>query len=88
MSKSRVVSVRLTLNDLAKARDVLISKGMPLEEITSISQIVKLCFFYGIISLTQDPKSLPTDDSINFIKQQQKKTKMASNLTIASLEEK
>lgn len=88
MSKSRVVSVRLTLNDLAKARDVLISKGMPNEEISSISQIVKLCFFYGIIALTQDPKTPPTEESINFIKQQQKKTKMTSNLIAANSEEK
>jgi len=66
---TKVVSTRMDLNDLAKALDGLISKNIdPLDRCT-ISQIVKLTFYYGIIHLCKDPKSPASQESIYFMKQ-------------------
>jgi len=72
---SKVISARMDLNDLAKALDGLISKNIdPLDRCT-ISQILKLTFYYGIIHLCQEPKSPASQESIDFIKQKFDKTK-------------
>lgn len=69
MSKSNVVSTRMSIEDLAKARDGLISKGIQPSELLTTSQIIKLTFYYGIIYLCSDPKSPPTQESVNLIQQ-------------------
>jgi len=86
MSKSRVVSTRMTVNDLAKARDGLISKGINQAEISTVSQILRLSIYYGIIYLCDDPKDPPTQESINFIRQKFSQTKVTKALTITDLE--
>ena len=86
MSKSRVVSVRMTAEDLAKARDGLIAKGIPASELTTISQVIKLTFYYGIIYLCDDPKEIPTEESINFIRQKFSQTRVTKGLTMTDLE--
>lgn len=67
MSKARVVSTRMTIQELAKARDGLIFKGIDPFELTTISKIIKLTFHYGIMNLCQDPKSPASQESIDFI---------------------
>ena len=87
MSKSRVVSVRMTVEDLAKARDGLIAKGISAAELTTISQVIKLTFYYGIIYLCDDPKEVPTEESINFIRQKFSQTRVTKGLTMTDLED-
>ena len=66
MSKARVVSTRMTIDDLAKARDGLLAKGIDQSDLTTTSQLIKLTFYYGIIYLCQDPKSPPSQESTEF----------------------
>jgi len=85
MSKARVVSTRMTIDDLAKARDGLLAKGIDPAELTT-SQIIKLTFYYGIIYLCQDPKSPPSKESTDFVKQKFSKTKAVRGMTLTDLE--
>jgi len=76
MPKNFVVSARMSISDLAKARDGLIAKGIQPEELT-ISQIIKLTFYYGIMSICQNSKEAASVESTNIITQKfnQAKTK-------------
>lgn len=74
MPKARVVSTRMTVADLAKARDGLILKGIKPEELT-ISQIIKLTFYYGILSICPKPKEDATVESTNIIQERFNQTK-------------
>jgi len=85
MSKARVVSTRMTIEDLAKARDGLLAKGIDPAELTT-SQIIKLTFYYGIIYLCQDPKSPPSQESIDFVRQKFSKTKVTRRMLLTDLE--
>lgn len=87
MSKTRVVSTRMTVEDLAKARDGLIDKGIEASELTTVSQIIKLTFYYGIIYLCDEPKSIPSQDSIDFVRQKFSQTKVTKNLNLSDLED-
>lgn len=81
MNKSHVVSVRMTVEDIAKARDALISKGIPLEEISTLTQIIKLTFYYGIIHIFKSEAKTPASQaSTLFIKQKLGQTKITKNL--------
>jgi len=86
MSKARVVSTRMTIDDLAKARDGLLAKGLDPAELTTTSQIIKLTFYYGIIYLCQDPKSPPSQESVNFVRQKFSQTKVTRGMTLTDLE--
>jgi len=79
MAKTRVVSTRMTIEDLAKARDGLLAKGIDPAELTT-SQIIKLTFYYGIIYLCQDPKSPPSQESTAFVRQKFSKATRGLNL--------
>lgn len=86
MSKSRVVSTRMTVDDLAKARDGLLAKGIDPAELVTTSQIIKLTFYYGIIYLCHDPKSPPTEESVAFVRQKFSQTKVTKGLNLTDLE--
>ena len=75
MTKTKVVSLRMSIEDLAKGRDTLISKCIQPEDITSISQIIKFCYYYGIVAHNNDVKAPPSEESLNFIRQKINKTK-------------
>ena len=75
-----VVSTRMTITDLAKARDGLISKGIDPLELVTTSQIIKLTFYYGILFLCKDPKAPITEESIEIIKQKFNQTKLTKNI--------
>jgi len=83
MSKARVVSTRMTIEDLAKARDGLLAKGIDPAELTTTSQLIKFTFYYGIIYLCTDPKSPPSQASTEFVRQKFSQTK---GLTLNDLE--
>ena len=87
MSKSRVVSTRMTIQDLAKARDGLIAKGIAASELITTSQIIKLTFYYGIIYLCQEPKEPASHESINLIQKKFNQTKESRSLKLTDLEE-
>jgi len=86
MSKARVVSTRMTIEDLAKARDGLLAKGIEASDLTTTSQLIKLTFYYGIIYLCQDPKTPPSQASTEFIGQKFSQTKATRGLTLTDLE--
>jgi len=85
MSKTRVVSTRMTIDDLAKARDGLLAKGIDPAELTT-SQIIKLTFYYGIIYICQDPKSPPSQESTDFVRQKFSQTKITRGMNLTDLE--
>ena len=86
MSKARVVSTRMTIDDLAKARDGLLAKGIKPSDLTTTSQLIKLTFYYGIISLWNDPKSPPSQESTDFVRHKFSKTKAFRGLNLTDLE--
>lgn len=86
MSKTNVVSTRMRVEDLAKGLDGLLDKGIEPSELTTISQILKLTFYFGIIYLCDNPRSQPSQESINFIRQKFSKTKLTKGLKITDLE--
>ena len=85
MSKARVVSTRMTIEDLAKARDGLLAKGLDPAYLTT-SQIIKTTFYYGILYLCQDPKSPPSQESIDFVRQKFSQTKVTRRMHLTDLE--
>lgn len=87
MAKTKVVSFRISIEDLAKGLDTILAKGIPISEVTTISQIIKICFYYGIIAYNKDTKLPPSEESINFIKQKFDQTKTSKGITMSELEE-
>ena len=86
MSKTKVVSLRISIEDLAKGLDTVLAKGIPTSEITTISQIIKICFYYGIIAYNNNTKSPPSEEALNFIRQKFDQPKLSKNITISELE--
>ncbi len=66
-SKIKSVATRLTDEQLAKARDGLISRGISAERIKTKSQILRLSVFLAITSCS-DPKASATTESLAIIK--------------------
>lgn len=66
---TKPIAVRMSIEDLAKARDGLINKGIPKEKLRTFSAIVKQTFYYGILVTCEDPKAPPSADSLLTIKQ-------------------
>jgi len=88
MAKTKVVSLRISIEDLAKGRDTLISIGIPPEELTTVSQIIKICFYYGIVAYNKSAKLPPSEESLHWIKQkfnQTKLTKSTSDIKLSDL---
>ena len=65
----KVVSTRLSINEIAKARDGLICAGITPDQCASISQILRLTFYYGISFLSEFPDEPSSQESISLIKQ-------------------
>jgi hypothetical protein len=76
----------MTLENLAKARDGLLAKGISISELTTTSQILRLTFYYGIIYLCEDPKSPPSQESTEFVKKKLSQTRLTKGLTLNDLE--
>lgn len=66
--KTVPVAVRLTHEQIAKARDGLILKGIKPENVSTRSQILRLSVYLAI-SMNPKPKDLPSDDSLTIINQ-------------------
>jgi len=78
----KVISTRMSPNELAKARDGLLSKGIDPIQLDNVSQILRLTFYYGLMTICKDPKSSPSKESMTFINQRigQSKTGTAISL--------
>lgn len=64
---TKVISIRLDPKNIAKARDGLLIKGIDEDQMDSPGKIVKLAFYYGLLTLCEQPKAPPTQDSLDFI---------------------
>lgn len=78
----KVVSTRMEAEELAKARDGLIAKGIDINQISNISQILRLTFYYGLLTLCEDPKSPASHESLIFITQKMNQKKVPSQVTL------
>jgi hypothetical protein len=63
----KVVSLRMDPHELAKARDGLIAKGIDANQLDTVSQILRLTFYSGLLTLCNEPKSPPTEASLAFV---------------------
>jgi len=64
---TRVISIRLKSEELAKAYEVLINKGHKPETLTTISSIIRTTFYHGIISLCEDPAEPAKAENLDVI---------------------
>ena len=85
MPKTHVVSLRLTVNDLAKARDGLLARGYKPIEVSTTGQILKLTFFYGIIELCTEPGEPASQESTKLIEQKFNPLKPLKNIDFNDL---
>lgn len=82
---STIVSFRINTDELAKALDGLTVKGTDQDQLTTISQIVRATFYYGIISLCDNPSAPPSRDSLLKIQQLKSQNKKISSINIKDL---
>ena len=87
MSKkgTRPVTTRLSLKELAKARDGLIARGIKEKDLKTASQILRLSAYVAILNC-EDPRGEPSQESVNFIKQLWNQTKITKNINIEDIE--
>lgn len=81
---SKTVATRLSLSELAKCRDGLIVRGINENDLQTASQILRLAVYFTILNC-ENPKDPPTQESIDFIRQLWKQTKMTKNINIDEL---
>lgn len=77
---SKTVATRLSLTELAKARDGLIIKGIEEKDLQTNSQILRLCVYFMILNC-ENPKGEPSQGSKDFVKQLWNQTKMTKNIS-------
>ena len=61
-----IVSTRVTVEELAKARDGLLLKGLQPAQIQTKSQILRLSLYNSILECP-DPSGLPSEESLNIL---------------------
>lgn len=81
----KVVSTRMDPEELAKARDGLLAKGLNPRDLDNVSQILRLTFYYGLLALCDDPKSPATPESMVFINQLIKQKKSSGPITLTEI---
>ena len=66
--KKKVISTRLDSEHIAKAIDGLKAKGYKPEQLSNISNIVRLTFYYGLASLGMAGEGLETSqESLSWV---------------------
>ena len=73
-----VVSFRIKPEELAKALEVLTEKGVSTSNLTTISNIVRMTFYHGIIANCDDPEvpaRMEYQQTINQLLNQSKRSK-------------
>ncbi len=74
----KVISTRMDSNELAKARDGLMDKGLDPAQFNTVSQILRLTFYYGLMAICNDPKAPPSAEATAFINQRIGQNKTAA----------
>ncbi len=64
---TRVISIRLKPEELAKAYEALINIGIKPEALTTISSIIRTTFYHGIIGLCENPTEAAKVENLNII---------------------
>ena len=83
-STSKVLATRLSMEEVAKARDALIEYGIAEENLLTMSDILRTCVYMTII-ISDNPKVPASQESINFIKQSWNKPKARKSAAIKDL---
>ena len=86
-ANTKTVATRLSLSELAKARDGLIARGIDLKDLHNTSQILRLSIYFAILNC-ENPKSPPSQESKDFIRQLWNQTKMTKNITFDEITER
>jgi len=88
MNKQNIkpVATRLSLSEIAKARDGLIARGIKERDLQTVSNILRLSVYVTILNC-ENPKSPPSQESIDFIRQLWSQTKMTKNISIDDIPE-
>lgn len=81
---TRTTATRLSLSELAKARDGLLKKGISEQDLSTTSQILRLCVYFMILEC-DEPKADPTEESMDFIRQLWNQTKMTKNISVEDI---
>lgn len=66
-SDNIAVATRLPITALAKAYELLVNRGVSLDKISNISQIIRLTVFVAIIDNFNTADSSPSEESIQAI---------------------
>ena len=72
--KTRPVATRVTIDELAKVRDALLIKGIPSDQLSTISSILKSALLVTIL-INPEPLAPASPESTAFINQLWSKTK-------------
>jgi hypothetical protein len=83
--ETKIISIRINPIELAKARDGLIAKGIKSTDLNTISKIHKLTFYYGIMEICTNPKTPPSEESIDFISNRFNEAKQNRSLTLSDV---
>lgn len=78
----KVISTRMDPQELAKARDGLLAKGIDTTDVDNVSQILRLTFYYGLLALCKDPKSPASHESLVFINNRLSQKKSSGPITL------
>jgi len=83
-NEHKTISVRVSLDEFAKARDGLIAKGVPEARLMSTSNIMKAAILMACL-LNEEPKSPASQESSDLIKQFWKLSKRDKSINIDNL---
>ena len=82
--KSKPVATRATLQELAKVRDALLIKGIPSDQLSTISSILKSALLVTTL-ITPEPLEPASQESIAFIKQLWNQPKTTSKVKLEDI---
>lgn len=80
-----VISTRLDPNMVAKARDGLKAKGYDADQLATVSNIVRLTFFYGLSELLADSDCQISEESRIWVNQKIRQTQRKATFSLGDL---
>ena len=81
----KVISTRLEPEHIAKARDGLKLKGYEAEQLTGVSNVVRLTFLHGLATLLTDVKQSVSPESLSWIQQKVNQKQSKTNLSLEDI---
>ena len=82
--KTRPVATRVTIDELAKVRDALLIKGIPSDQLSTISSILKSALLVTTL-ITPEPLAPASPESIAFINQLWNQPKTTSKVKLEDI---